>query len=356
LENILMTDKLFMQTKADDVIKKKKKENITPEAETAQFDQGPTSVAVQRALANPSAATLTPAVITSLQRSHGNQFVTQLARQQGATQSKLSAPIQMKMSVTAADDQHEHEADAVAKGVINKINSGEVQRDREQAIQTKRIQREGEEEEEAMQMKRIQREGEEEEMMMKPIQREGEEEEMMMKRIQREGEEEEEAMQMKRIQREGEEEEMMMKPIDRVEEEEMAMKRIQREGEEEEMAMKRIQRKTSADGFDVGGDVEDRIESSRGSGQAMDDNTRENMEGAFGADFSNVRVHTGSESAELNNSVQARAFTTGADIYFNEGQYNPSSTDGQELLAHELTHTVQQGAVTQAKRIEKKED
>jgi hypothetical protein len=119
---------------------------------------------------------------------------------------------------------------------------------------------------------------------------------------------------------------------------------------------KRIDRKSSADGFDVGGDIEDRIESSRGSGQALDDTTRQNMEGAFGADFSNVRVHTGGESAELNNSVQARAFTTGSDIFFNEGQYNPGSTEGQELLAHELTHTVQQGAVTQRKPIDKKEE
>ena len=333
-----MTDKHFMQAKAEDVIKTKKKENNASETEAHQFDQGPTSAAVQRALANPNSANLTPAVVTSLQRSHGNQFVAQLARKQGASTSKLSAPIQMKMSVTAADDQHEHEADAVAKNVINKISSGEVQREREQAVQTKRIQREGEEEE--MMMKRIQREGDEEEMQMKRIQREGDEEEMMMKRIDRMDEEE---MQMKRIQREGEEEEMMMKRIDRVEEEEM-------------LQGKRIDRKSSAEGFDVDGDIEGRIESSRGGGQAMDDNTRQNMEGAFGADFSNVRVHTGSESAELNNSVQARAFTTGSDIFFNEGQYNPSSSAGQELLAHELTHTVQQGAVTQAKRIEKKEE
>jgi len=332
-----MTDKHFMQAKAEDVIKTKKKENNSPEADTAQFDQGPSSAAVQRALANPNSATLTPAVLTSLQRSHGNQFVAQLARQQGASKSKLSAPIQMKMSVTAADDQHEHEADAVAKSVINKISSGEVQREKEQAVQAKRIQREGEEEE--MAMKRIDR-MDEEEMQMKRIDR-VEEEEMQMKRIQREGEEEEE---------------LQMKRIDRMDEEEMQMKRIDRVEEEELMQGKRIDRKSSAEGFDVGGDIEDRIESSRGSGQALDDTTRENMEGAFGADFSNVRIHTGSESAELNNSVQARAFTTGSDIYFNEGQYNPSSTAGQELLAHELTHTVQQGAVTQTKRIEKKEE
>ena len=333
-----MTDKHFMQAKAEDVIKTKKKENNSSEAETAQFDQGPTSAAVQRALANPNSANLTPAVLTSLQRSHGNQFVAQLARQQGASKSKLSAPIQMKMSVTAADDQHEHEADAVAKNVVNKISSGEVQRA-------------GEEEE--MAMKRIDR-AEEEELAMKRIQREGEdEEELQMKRIDRA---EEEELAMKRIDRVEEEEMLQGKRIDRAEEEELAMKRIDRVEEEEMLQGKRIDRKSSAEGFDVDNSIEERIESSRGGGQSLDDTTRQNMEGAFGADFSNVRVHTGSESAELNNSVQARAFTTGSDIYFNEGQYNPSSSAGQELLAHELTHTVQQGAVTQAKRIEKKEE
>ena len=317
-----MTDKHFMQAKADEQIKKKKKEDVSPEVETTTFDHGPTSEAVQRALSNPTSANLTPAVVTSLQRSHGNQFVAQLARQQNAGKSKLSAPIQMKMSVTAADDKHEQEADAVASNVMSKINSGEVQREREEAVQAKRIQREGEEEE-MMQAKRIQREGEEEEMM-----------------------------QAKRIQREGEEEEMMQaKRIDRMEEEEAVQaKRIQREGEEEEMMQaKRIQRKSSKDGFDVNDDIESRIESSRGGGSAMDDNTRQNMEGAFGADFSNVRIHTGSEAAELTNSVQARAFTTGSDIYFNEGE----SPNNQELLAHELTHTIQQGAVAQTKRKEK---
>ncbi|GEM_PF-2047766 len=334
-----MTDKHFMQAKADEQIKKKSKEDNTQETEVVSFDQGPTSEAVQRALANPSSANLTPAVITSLQRSHGNKFVAQLARQQNASTSKLSAPIQMKMSVTAANDQHEHEADAVAASVVSKINSGEVQREREQAVQAKRIQRS---EEEEMMMKRIDR-SEEEEMMMKRIDR-SEEEEMMMKRIDRS---EEEEIDMKRIQR-SEEEEMMMKRIDRSEEEEIDMKRIDR-SEEEEMMMKRIDRAGGEEGFDVSSDIENRIESSRGGGSAMDDNTRQNMEGAFGADFSDVRIHTGSEAAELTNAVQARAFTTGSDIYFNEGE----SPNNQELLAHELTHTIQQGAVAQAKRKEK---
>jgi hypothetical protein len=151
---------------------------------------------------------------------------------------------------------------------------------------------------------------------------------------------------MKRIDR-AEEEELMMKRIDRAEEEELMMKRIDR-AEEEELMMKPIQRASSRDGFDVSDDIEQRIESSRGGGSTLDDTTRENMEGAFGADFSNVRVHTDSEAANLTSAVQARAFTTGSDIYFNEGE----SPNNQELLAHELTHTIQQGAVVQTQRKE----
>jgi hypothetical protein len=68
------------------------------------------------------------------------------------------------------------------------------------------------------------------------------------------------------------------------------------------------------------------------------------MESVFGADFAGVRVHTGTKSDAINRSLNARAFTTGNDIFFRKGEYNPGSTGGKELLAHELTHTVQQGA------------
>lgn len=66
------------------------------------------------------------------------------------------------------------------------------------------------------------------------------------------------------------------------------------------------------------------------------------MELAFGADFGAVRVHAGPEASELNQRIQATAFTTGNDIYFRDGMPDTSSSSGQELLAHELTHTIQQ--------------
>ena len=90
-------------------------------------------------------------------------------------------------------------------------------------------------------------------------------------------------------------------------------------------------------------DVEAAIERSRGRGQALDTGVRRQMESAFGADFSDVRIHTGSESHSLNRAVNAIAFTTGQDIFFRDDAYNPQTSVGKELLAHELTHVVQQG-------------
>jgi hypothetical protein len=92
-----------------------------------------------------------------------------------------------------------------------------------------------------------------------------------------------------------------------------------------------------------------RVNASRGGGSPLPDETREFMESRFSADFSGVRVHTGSEAARLSRDAQAQAFTHGSDIYFNEGKYNPDTGDGKRLLAHELTHTIQQTGGIQRK-------
>ena len=81
-----------------------------------------------------------------------------------------------------------------------------------------------------------------------------------------------------------------------------------------------------------------------GSGSPLPTPTQQHMEGAFGADFGTVRIHTGTEAAQLSDDIGARAFTHKNNIFFNSGEYNPGSQEGQFLLAHELTHTVQQGA------------
>jgi len=83
----------------------------------------------------------------------------------------------------------------------------------------------------------------------------------------------------------------------------------------------------------------DAIES---SGVALDSATRKFMEPRFGHDFSRVRIHADAGSGEAAASIQARAFTFGTDIVFGAGEYEPGTSGGQRLLAHELTHVVQQ--------------
>ena len=77
-------------------------------------------------------------------------------------------------------------------------------------------------------------------------------------------------------------------------------------------------------------------------GEPLSDNTRSFMEDAFDRDFSNVRIHRGHDDAALSRDIRARAFTYGNDIYFNQGQFSPETPEGKQLLAHELTHVVQQ--------------
>jgi hypothetical protein len=85
-------------------------------------------------------------------------------------------------------------------------------------------------------------------------------------------------------------------------------------------------------------------EALRSSGQSLDAPVRAFMEGRFGHDFSHVRIHADSRAAEATNAVGALAYTTGHQIVFGAGQYNPGTVAGKELLAHELTHVVQQRA------------
>ncbi len=93
----------------------------------------------------------------------------------------------------------------------------------------------------------------------------------------------------------------------------------------------------------VSNGVAEAIQSSKGNGAALDSNTRSFMSTRFGTDFSNVKIHTDGEAIQMNRELNAKAFTTGNDIYFNEGQYQPGSASGKQLLGHELTHVVQQG-------------
>jgi hypothetical protein len=99
----------------------------------------------------------------------------------------------------------------------------------------------------------------------------------------------------------------------------------------------------AAGGESIGPDLESSIHGARGKGFPLSERMRHPMERAFGIDFGSVRLHTDAQADRLNRSIQARAFTTGNDIFLRQGEYRPGSFEGQRLLAHELTHVVQQG-------------
>lgn len=236
--------------------------------------------------------------LVDLQRVIGNQGLQRMLAQN---------KIQAKLTVGAADDVYEQEADRVAKEVMSNASTAEG------------VQRAAPEEEElARKYADIQRAEE------APLDEEdliGEEGVAQAKRAD--------------IQRE------VPSPEDEEQAPEVLLKRadIQRAGVD------------MSGSFDVDENVEGQINSMKGGGQALPSSTQSFMESGFGQDFSNVRVHTGSDSDTLNRDIGARAFTNGPDIFLRSNEYNPDSSSGRELLAHELTHVVQQtGGKAQTKR------
>jgi len=202
-------------------------------------------------------------------------------------QGSRPQPLQPKLTLGAPGDKYEQEADRVASQVVQHINAPS-------ANPTPALQRD------TM--------PEDDELQMKPI-----------------------------LQREAipEEEELQMKPM---------LQRMEIP-EEEELQMKSAPSAGIVEG-DASPNLETGIQQARGGGQALAPDLQTKMGQAMGADFSQVRVHTDSQSDQLNRSIQAKAFTTGQDIFFRQGAYQPSNRGGQELIAHELTHVVQQGGGT----------
>ena len=115
---------------------------------------------------------------------------------------------------------------------------------------------------------------------------------------------------------------------------------VQRQVDEQVQMRSLVQRAFQAGGNQASGDLESRLNASKGGGSALAPEIRAFMEPRFGADFSNVRVHTGSEAVQMNRELGAQAFAHGSDVYFGAGK----SPGNNELTAHELTHVVQQGA------------
>lgn len=110
-------------------------------------------------------------------------------------------------------------------------------------------------------------------------------------------------------------------------------------------AVQRLLAQRSGDGpFELDDDTAGRINRERGGGQPLDTALQKQASASMGHDLSGVRVHTSPEAHELSRQLSAKAFTTGQDVFFREGAYEPHSSAGQELIAHELTHVVQQSS------------
>lgn len=142
------------------------------------------------------------------------------------------------------------------------------------------------------------------------------------------------------------------KPIQRMNDPELEKdKGIQKmeEPDKDENKTSAVQTKAEGNSNIASPQISSKIASSAGKGNAMLPKTQQKMSSSFGTDFSQVRVHNDSEAVSLNKELQAQAFTHGNDIYFNEGKYDPNSDAGKHLLAHELTHVVQQGGGIQRK-------
>jgi outer membrane protein OmpA-like peptidoglycan-associated protein len=132
-----------------------------------------------------------------------------------------------------------------------------------------------------------------------------------------------------------EENELKRQPI-KEEEEEEKLQRQPIEEEEEKLHAKTASSLNPA----VDLDIENHIQSMKGGGHPLSEGERAFFEPRFGADFSQVRAHTDSQAAEAARRVNARAFTTGHDVVFGEGEYVPGTMEGRKLMAHELTHIV----------------
>ena len=112
------------------------------------------------------------------------------------------------------------------------------------------------------------------------------------------------------------------------------------EGDEKENT---VQKKMDGGGNSQTASVESSLNQSAGKGAALLPATKDEMESSIGSDFSDVKIHDDSNAHSLSETLGAQAFTRGSDVFFNKGKYDPETDEGKRLLAHELTHVVQQG-------------
>ena len=301
------------------------------------------ALTLQRAVRKPDTASAES--ILDLQSKYGNRAVSSLL--DGA----CCSGIQAKLKVGPVGDSYEQEADRVAQQVMNmpapagksalqRGGIGRVQMSPLAATIMPMVQRQ--EEQEIPPLTEIQRQEEEEAAETALVQRQEEQEIPPLTEIQRQ--EEEEAAETALVQRQEEQEIPPLTLIQRQEEEEAAETALVQRGEEEEeeAAETALVQRRDDGGFEASDDIETRLNARQGGGRPLSKEVRAFMEPRFAADFGGVRIHTGDEATGISRSLGAQAFTHGKDVYFGDGKYDPNTDTGKQLLAHELTHVVQQ--------------
>ncbi len=219
-----------------------------------------------------------PGDILGLQRTAGNRAVSRL--------------VQAKLTVGPANDRYEQEADRVAEQVMSSQQPAT-----------------------SSQQPAVQRQEDEEEVQTKPLA----------------------ASITPLVQRQEDEEEVQTKPLAAG-----ITPLLQRQEDEEEIQTSRLVQRRGDGSFEVDSKMESHLAGQKGGGQPLPGDVRSYMEPRFGTDFGDVRVHTGGDAVQMNRDLDAHSFTHGRDIYFGAGQYDPGTSSGKSLVAHELTHVVQQ--------------
>ncbi|MCH7653865.1 MAG: DUF4157 domain-containing protein, partial [Chloroflexi bacterium] len=244
-----------------------------------------------------------------LQRDYGNHYVRRLV---DYITKKQTEGAQTKLKVGPAGDKYEREADSVAKQVVRNIGHGPL-------VETDAASEVGQRDSTG--------ELEAEDVQLEPLD-----------------------IQRQELTSDEEEDLLQAKPLD-----------IQRQeltsDEEEDLLQAKpldVQRQVGLEGGLVEPDIESDINAARGRGQSIPDTLRESMESSFGADFGGVRLHSDATSDSLNENLNSRAFTVGQDIFVRRQDAGLTSAEGKELLAHELTHVVQQNGPTVRRDDEKK--
>ncbi|BFM43833.1 hypothetical protein CFS9_24740 [Flavobacterium sp. CFS9] len=263
---------------------------------------------------------------------------------QSSSSAFFGPKIQKKLKTGTVGDQFEVEADRVADKVVNNNSSGGSLLQSKENIQQKPI---------AETISSVQKKSDKKEEE-KPVQKKSDKKEEE-KPVQKKSNKKEEEKPVQKKSDKKEEEKPVQKKSDKKEEEKPVQKKCadcekeekvqSKEQKEEDKAVQKKEQNPDAE--IENNELEGKLDHSKGGGNGLDKKTKKEMESGFGADFSNVKIHTDTNAVQMSQELGAQAFTNGNDVYFNKGKYNPDSREGKHLLAHELTHTIQQTGAKQ---------